>query len=205
MNLPVVLFYLFASIAVLSAVGVITVKNTVYSVLLLVQTFVASAVVWLLLETEFLALVLVLVYVGAVMTLFLFVVMMLNLREMNLREGLLRAWPLCALILLTVVALMILSTHSGAGSLAMVHEVRPFAANYSNVSDLGSVLYTTYVWPFEIAAVLLLTAIVAAIALAHRRVAGNSLKQDPAQQGAVKRSDRVRLVKMPSEKNEVNK
>ena len=200
MNVPELLFYLFAGLAVLAAIGVVTVKNTVYSVLFLVLTFVASAVVWLLLETEFLALVLVLVYVGAVMTLFLFVVMMLNLREVDLRQGLVRAWPLAVLILLGVVVMMLFATKGGQASLAVTQAWRPFAADYSNVKDLGSVLYTTYVWPFEIAAVLLLTAIVAAIALAHRRQGGNSLKQDPAHQGTVRRADRIRLVRMPAEK-----
>jgi len=196
MMVPEMLFYLFAALAVVSAIGVVSVRNTVYSVLFLVLTFVSTAVIWLLLETEFLALVLVLVYVGAVMTLFLFVVMMLNLRKSSLDEGLVKRWPLAVLVLLIVTGLMVAATRYGKAGLAIPGEVlRPYSSGYSNVSDLGSVLYTTWVWPFEIAAVLLLSAIVAAIALAHRRGARNSLRQDPVLQGNVRVRDRVRLVK----------
>lgn len=201
MGVPAILFYFSAGLAVLSALVAVTVRNTVHGVLWLVLCFVATAAVWLLLETEFLALVLVLVYVGAVMTLFLFVVMMLDLRQAEKKRSRIAFWPLAVVILLVLMGLLLAVIHHGEGSVAVGQLVPTYSKNYSNVADLGSVLYTTWVWPFEIAAVLLLTAIVAAIALAHRRVPmRNTRKQDPAWQASVRPADRVRLVKMPSEK-----
>ncbi|MDX1901684.1 MAG: NADH-quinone oxidoreductase subunit J [Gammaproteobacteria bacterium] len=194
--LTTILFYLFATIAVFSALMVVTVKNTVKGVLFLVLTFFASAGIWLLLDTEFLALILVLVYVGAVMTLFLFVVMMLNLQQETFREKMARYWPIGALTVVGIMTLVILATYHGDYPELITIQL---PANYSNVSDLGSVLYTDYVWPFEVAAVLLLTAIVAAIALAHRP-AKSTRQQNVSKQIAVKPKDRVRIVEMKSEK-----
>lgn len=195
-NLPDILFYVFAMMAIGSALMVVSVKNTVHGVLFLVLTFFASAGIWLLLDTEFLALILVLVYVGAVMTLFLFVVMMLNIHQESFREKMTRYWPFGVAIVASIVALVILSANHAdfVMSTTTIH-----AADYSNVSDLGNVLYTTYVWPFEIAAVLLLTAIIAAIALAQHEVKFSRL-QNIGKQIAVKREDRIRIVKMKSEK-----
>jgi NADH-quinone oxidoreductase subunit J len=200
MNFVNLLFYIFSATAIVSALMVVTLRNTVHCVLFLVLTFFAAAANWLLLESEFLALVLVLVYVGAVMTLFLFVVMMLNLRREAQRERLARFWPVGLLAIICVTALIVLAARHGNA----IFPVSPAAQalDYSNVTALGNVLYTTYVWPFEIAAVLLLTAIVAAIALGHGRVkqAVTQRRQDPAAQIAVRRNDRVRLINMPTEK-----
>jgi NADH-quinone oxidoreductase subunit J len=195
-----VLFHLFAAILILAALGVISARNPVYSALALVLCFVTSAAIWLLLEAEFLAVVLVLVYVGAVMVLFLFVVMMLDINLAELRKGFTRfAWLgwLTALAVIVEIAGVVwarggLGLDAGRGAV-------PAPADYSNTLALGSVLYTRYAYPFELAAVLLLVAIVAAITLTMRRRAG--LKhQDIGRQVAVRREDRVRLVKMDAEK-----
>ncbi len=200
MNFINLLFYVFSATAILSALMVVTLRNTVNCVLFLVLTFFATAANWLLLESEFLALVLVLVYVGAVMTLFLFVVMMLNLRREAQRERLTQFWPIGLLAIVCVTALVLLAVRHGN----VIFPIPPVAQalDYSNVTALGNVLYTTYVWPFEVAAVLLLTAIVAAIALGHRPIkqGAQQRRQDPAAQIAVRRNDRVRLVNLPSVK-----
>ncbi len=197
-----VLFHVFAVILLLAALGVISARNPVYSALALVMCFITSAAIWLLIEAEFLAVVLVLVYVGAVMVLFLFVVMMLDINLAELRKGFTRfAW----LGWLTAAALIVEITgvvwaRGGLGGAIDAHRgVVPLPADYSNTLELGKVLYTRYAYPFELAAVLLLVAIVAAIALTMRRRAG--LKhQDVDRQVAVRREDRVRLVKMDAEK-----
>ncbi len=195
-----VLFHLFAAILVLAALGVITARNPVYSALALVMCFVTSAAIWLLIEAEFLAVVLVLVYVGAVMVLFLFVVMMLDINLTELRRGFTRfAWLgwLTALAVIVEIAGVVWA-RSGLG-LDAHRGVAPVPAGYSNTLALGSVLYTRYAYPFELAAVLLLVAIVAAISLTMRRRTGYK-QQDISRQVAVRREDRVRLVKMDAEK-----
>ena len=195
-----VLFHVFAAILVLAALGVIIARNPVYSALALVMCFITSAAIWLLVEAEFLAVVLVLVYVGAVMVLFLFVVMMLDINLAELRQGFTRfAWLgwLTALAVIVEIAGVVLVR----GRLGVDAErgISAQPADYSNTLALGSVLYTRYAYPFELAAVLLLVAIVAAISLTMRRRAG--LKhQDISRQVAVRREDRVRLVKMDAEK-----
>jgi NADH-quinone oxidoreductase subunit J len=194
------LFYLFAAILVLAALGVITARNPVYSALALVMCFITSAAIWLLIEAEFLAVVLVLVYVGAVMVLFLFVVMMLDINLAELRRGFTRfAWLgwLTALAVIVEIA-GVVWTRGGLG-LDARHGASPEPAGYSNTLELGSVLYTRYAYPLELAAVLLLVAIVAAIALTMRRRAGLKY-QDISRQVATRREDRVRLVKMGAEK-----
>lgn len=194
-----IIFYLFSTVAVLSGIMVVSAKNSVHSVLFLVLAFFAMAGVWVLLNAEFLALILVLVYVGAVMTLFLFVVMMLNLDMEASREGFVRYLPLAALIVLVVVGLMVMVI--GPERFGLTHVPAPAAApaDYSNTADLGSVLYTNFAYPFEVAGVLLLAAIVAAITLTHRPPKQRQV-QNVASQIAVRREDRVRLVNMPSEK-----
>jgi NADH-quinone oxidoreductase subunit J len=194
------LFHLFAAILVLAALGVIIARNPVYSALALVLCFITSAAIWLLIEAEFLAVVLVLVYVGAVMVLFLFVVMMLDINLAEMRRGFTRfAW------LGTLVALVVIAEIAGVvwarGGLGIdaSHGAAPVPAGYSNTLALGSVLYTRYAYPFELAAVLLLVAIVAAISLTMRHRAGYK-QQDISRQVAVRREDRVRLVKMDAEK-----
>jgi NADH-quinone oxidoreductase subunit J len=194
------LFYLFAAILVLAALGVIGARNPVYSALALVLCFITSAAIWLLLEVEFLAVVLVLVYVGAVMVLFLFVVMMLDIDLAELRQGFTRfAWLgwLTALAVIIEIA-GVVWTRGGLGIDAS-HGGVPTSPTYSNTLELGRVLYTRYAYPFELAAMLLLVAIVAAIALTMRRRAGLK-QQDIAAQVAVRRADRLRIVKMEPEK-----
>ena len=194
-----IIFYIFAAILVLSALMVITVRNPVHAALFLVLAFFTSAALWLLLEAEFLALILVLVYVGAVMVLFLFVVMMLDINLTVLREGFASYLPVGALIatlILVEMALVVGPKHFGLGHIA---PPVPHAADYSNTQALGNVLYTVYVYPFEIAGVILLVAIIAAITLTLRR-RPQTKYQDPSQQVLVRREDRLRIIKMPSEK-----
>ena len=199
MSVETLLFYLFAAITVIGALGVIGARNPVHSVLLLVLTFFATAVLWLLLQAEFLAIVLVLVYVGAVMVLFLFVVMMLDLDAKALRAGFMRFLPLgvaIAALLGTQIIMVVGPARFGLDAFP-----RPGAqpAEYSNTTELGVSLFTEYVYPFELAAMILLVAIVAAIALTLRQRT-DTRHQDPSRQVKVKRGDRVRLVSMPSEK-----
>lgn len=196
-----VIFYVFAAIAIFSGLMVVIAKNPMHGVLFLVLTFFASAGIWLQLNAEFLALILVLVYVGAVMTLFLFVVMMLSIHILSKSEGFVRYLPFAALLLVLIVALTIVVVGPENLGLSLVAAPAAKAADYSNIANLGAVLYTDYAFPFEVAAVLLLTAIVAAIALTHRKPQGMKT-QNSAAQIAVKRSDRVRLVKMQSEKKQ---
>ena len=195
-----VLFYLFGTILVLAAIGVITSRNPVYSALLLVLSFVTSAAIWLLIEAEFLAVVLVLVYVGAVMVLFLFVVMMLDIDLAKLREGFTRfAW--LGFITAVVVIIEIVGVIWARGGLGIdaSHGGTPTAATYSNTLELGRVLYTRYAYPLELAAMVLLVAIIAAISLTLRR-RPNYKQQDVDAQLAVRASDRLRIVKMDAEK-----
>lgn len=192
--LVTVLFYLFASILIAAAIGVVVARNPVYSALCLVLAFFSSAALWLLIEAEFLAIVLVLVYVGAVMVLFLFVVMMLDINVEQVREGFTRYAWLGWIIAFVVIAQMVgVFWFRDLGVDATVGAA-PLPPEHSNTRELGQVLYTQYVYPFELAAVLLLVAIVAAITLTLRRRPG--LKpQDVARQVAVRREDRVRIVK----------
>ncbi len=189
------IFYIFSTVLIASAVMVITVRNPVKAALFLVLTFFASAAVWLLMEAEFLAIVLVLVYVGAVMVLFLFVVMMLDINIERMRAGFISYLPLGIAVALGMAGMLIWIV-SGDGSAfdnSVVH-----GADYSNTKELGRVLYTDYVYPFEIAAVILLVAIIAAITLTLRR-RPNTKHQKIENQIAVKRNDRVRMVKMKAE------
>ena len=192
------LFYFFALILLFAAVRVITVRNPVHAALFLVLAFFTSSALWLLIEAEFLAIVLVLVYVGAVMVLFLFVIMMLDLNLAPLREGFTQYLPVGIAVAALIVVEMGLVVSSSYFSAESGYQLATRAADYSNTRELGAVLYTHYVYPFEIAAVILLVAIVAAISLTMRRRPGVK-SQDPAQQVRVKASDRVRLVRMAPE------
>ena len=192
------IFYVFAAILIFAAARVITVRNPVYAALHLVLAFFTSAGLWMLLEAEFLAITLVLVYVGAVMVLFLFVVMMLDINLSPLSEGFIKYLP----VGLGVAALIVLEMYlvvraRNFDSETMASQLR-HAEGYSNVRELGAVLYTDYVYPFEIASVILLVAIIAAIALTMRK-RPETRSQDPAAQVAAKASERVRIVKMKSE------
>ena len=194
-------FYFFSAILILAALGVITSRNPVHAALLLVLAFCTSAAIWMQLQAEFLAIVLVLVYVGAVMVLFLFVVMMLDINIARLREGFWNYLPLGALVALLLVAEMVLVLGGQYAGFAGAPAPPPLPAGYSNTKELGRLVYTEYVYPFEIAAVILLVAIVAAIALTLRR-RKQSKYLDPAKQISVRREDRVRIVSMPSEKRD---
>jgi NADH-quinone oxidoreductase subunit J len=192
MDFRAVTFYFFAAVMVFAALRVITARNPVHSALFLVLAFFTAAGLWMLLEAEFLAIALVLVYVGAVMVLFLFVVMMLDINLDRLREG---YWDYL------VPALIVAGVMVAEMALVLegIPQPAPHAADYSNTRELGRLIYTDYVYPFEIAAVILLVAIVAAIALTlrHRK---DTKYIDPTQQLKVRRKDRVRMVSMPSEK-----
>jgi NADH-quinone oxidoreductase subunit J len=195
------LFYAFAGVLVLSAIGVITSKNPVHAALYLVFAFFNSAVIWMLMEAEFLAIVLVLVYVGAVMVLFLFVVMMLDINLAQMREGFTRYAPLGAVIALVVIAEIASVVIVKGLGLQAAAPAAIDGAGPSNTEALGQLLYTEYLYPFELAAVILLVAIVAAITLTMRKRTGLK-QQDVSKQVAAVAKDRVRIVKMPSEPRE---
>lgn len=197
-----IIFYCFAAVLIFAATMVITVRNPVRAALFLVLAFFTSAGIWLLLEAEFLALTLVLVYVGAVMVLFLFVVMMLDINLSSLQEGFTRYLPLGILVsaLITIEMLAVLgASHFG---LDIVPAPAPQPDDYSNTKAIGLLLYTTYVYPFEIASVILTVAIVAAITLTLRENK-NRKAQVVSEQIKVRPQDRVRIVKMDSVKKEV--
>ena len=198
MSFNELVFYVFAAILVLAAVGVITARNPVHSALLLVLAFFTSAAIWIQLQAEFLAITLVLVYVGAVMVLFLFVVMMLDINIARLREGFWRYLPLGAAVAVLLVIEMGFVLHYFSG-LAGTPAPPPLPEGYSNTKELGRLIYTEYVYAFEIAAIVLLVAIVSAIALTLRQ-RKQSKYIDPARQIAVRREGRVRIVSMPAER-----
>jgi NADH-quinone oxidoreductase subunit J len=188
-------FYAFGTVLLASGLAVVTARNPVHGVLFLVLAFFTAAALWLLLRAEFLAITLVVVYVGAVMVLFLFVVMMLDINLERVREGFWRNLPLALVVggvmvweMITILAFRYFGV-----------EPRQLPADYSNTRELGRVLYTDYALAFEIAAVILLVAIVSAIALTLRR-RKDSRYQDPARQVRARREERVRLVSMPAEK-----
>ncbi len=189
------LFYAFSSLLVLAALGVITSRNPVYSALFLVLAFVQSAMLWILLEAEFLAVVLVLVYVGAVMVLFLFVVMMLDINVEELREGFTRYLPAGVVVAFVVVLEIGHVIWFQSQDVLSVAVPEPYPEGYSNTKALGSVLYTDYVYAFELAAFILLLAMVAAITLTMRRRPGLKV-QNIAAQVAVRPEDRIRVVKV---------
>ncbi|MBZ0092922.1 MAG: NADH-quinone oxidoreductase subunit J [Sulfuricellaceae bacterium] len=195
MSFVTLVFYAFSAILLASAVGVVTARNTVHAVLLLVLAFVTAAGIWLLLEAEFLAITLVLVYVGAVTVLFLFVVMTIDINIEKLRAGFWNYLPLSLGVGVLMAVEMVLALKSrGFDAIASSHP-----AGYSNTKELGRLLYTDYVYPFEIAAVILLVAMIAAIAITMRK-RKTTKYQNPAQQVSVRREDRVRLISMPSER-----
>jgi NADH-quinone oxidoreductase subunit J len=200
MSIELLAFYLFASVAVVAALGVISLRNSVHAVLSLVLTFFSIACVWLLLDAEFLALALVVVYVGAVMVLFLFVVMMLDIKVAATREGFIRFLPVgiavAAVMLLEMLALI------GVRAMRVAPPADPAIAHgMANIQWLGQALYTRFLLPFEVAALILTVGLVAAVALTLRRREGVR-HQDAARQSQARARDRVRLVSMPAERNE---
>jgi NADH-quinone oxidoreductase subunit J len=191
-----IIFYVFAVATVTTACAVVTVRNPVHAVLFLVLTFFTSAVIWMTLEAEFLAISLVLVYVGAVMVLFIFVVMMLDINVARMREGFVRYLPL-GLAVAAIMLMMMLSVVTSDVFVMDLGAEPVHGADYSNTKELGAVLYTKYVFAFEIAAVILLVAIIAAISLTMRKRAKTKY-QSPSAQMKVRSGDRLRIVKMPS-------
>ena len=189
-------FYFLSTVLVLAGLRVITARNPVHAALFLVLAFFSAAGIWILLTAEFLAMLLVVVYVGAVMVLFLFVVMMLDINLERLRKGFWSYLPMGALVGGLIVAQLWAVFHAQYSEIAE-SALPAAAANASNTKELGRVLYTEYVYPFELAAVILLIAIVAAIALTHRGQK-KTKNTDPAKQIAVKAADRMRIVQMPT-------
>jgi NADH-quinone oxidoreductase subunit J len=194
-----ILFYAFATVLLVAGLCVITARNPVHAALFLVLSFFTAAAIWLLLRAEFLAITLVLVYVGAVMVLFLFVVMMLDINIERMREGFWKNLPLAIVVGGIMMAEMVLTLAGRVYGVAPAPV--PRSADYSNTKELGRLLYTDYAYAFEVAAVILLVAIVAAIALTLRG-RKDTRKQDPALQVKVRRAERVRLVSMPAEKDQ---
>jgi len=193
------LFYVFAAVLIVAALGLILARNPVHSALCLVLCFFTSAAIWILIEAEFLALVLILVYVGAVMVLFLFVVMMLDINLESLKSGLTRySWAGWVTAVVLVVELVCVFVGRRLGLDGLRGGI-PLPASYNNTRELGLLLYTRYVYPFELASVLLLVAIMAAIALTLRKRPGHKV-QDISRQVATRAADRLRLVKMDVEK-----
>ena len=198
MTVELIAFYIIGAITAASALAVISVRNPVYAVLFLVLTFFSSACLWLLLEAEFLAIALVLVYVGAVMVLFLFVVMMLDIKIDPIREGFAKYLPVAGLVAVIMAAEMF--TLIGVNRLRQtIDAVNPaLVDNGSNIEWIGRAMFTDYLLPFEIAGVILTVAIIAAITLTLRRRPGTK-HQDAGRQVQVRAEDRVRLVKMDAE------
>ncbi len=201
MDLKLLVFWIFSLVLIGAAVGVITTRNPVQAALFLVLAFFNSAIIWMLMEAEFLAITLVLVYVGAVMVLFLFVVMMLDINLLPLREGyskhLVTGGIVGGAIVLQMIFLIRVKWAGGSGLEQPV--AKP--ADYSNTEELGMAMYTDYLFQFEVAAVILLVAIIAAIALTMRR-RPDTKYQRPAEQVLVQKEDRLRVVSVNSEDNQ---
>jgi NADH-quinone oxidoreductase subunit J len=193
-----IIFLGFAAVLVCAALGVIISRNPIHSVMFLVLSFFTSAILWLLLEAEFLAMTLVLVYVGAVMVLFLFVVMMLNIDTSTVRSHFMRYMPLGVLVALIGVGEVWSVFWLRSEGLSTLAKPAAAPADYSNTAELGAVLYTEHVYAFELASFVLLLAIIAAIVLTMRRRPGLKV-QDIGKQVAVRREDRLRIVKMKAE------
>ncbi|CAA6810892.1 MAG: NADH-ubiquinone oxidoreductase chain J (EC [uncultured Thiotrichaceae bacterium] len=196
MGFEQIIFYLLSAVLLASAVSMVTVRNPVYAALFLILAFFNSAALWVMLEAEFLGVVLILVYVGAVMVLFLFVIMMLDINIDVMREGFIKYLPVGLLVAVVVAAEMVMVLTNKS---LHIPKPTPQPADYNNTEVLGEQLYTYYVYPFEIAAVILLVAIIAAITLTHRKRPPSTKSQNPSDQVKVKSTDRVRIVKMKSE------
>lgn len=199
MGIELILFYIFSAILIASALTVITVGNPVFAALYLVLTFFTCSAIWILLEAEFLALTLVLVYVGAVMVLFLFVVMMLDINVESLKKDFSKYIPVGIIIGLMLVVQLVMVVGPKQFGLDRVKIPEAHGADYNNTRELGLVLYTDYLYPFEIAAVILLVAIIAAIVLTMRKRKTKKFLT-PEEQVVVKRNDRVRMVDIPAQK-----
>ena len=191
-----IVFYVFSAILVLSSILVVTVRNPVRAALFLVLAFFSAACLWLTLEAEFLAITLVLVYVGAVMVLFLFVIMMLDIDIAQMRAGFANYLPLGLIVAIIMAGELTLVMLSGEFGDAELPRPAGHSADYSNTAALGRLVYTDYVYTFELAAVILLVAIIAAISLTLRR-RPETRYQAPEEQVKVRKKDRLRIVKLP--------
>lgn len=200
MEFKTFVFYFLATVLVFASVRVVTLRNPVHAALHLVLAFFSASGVWILLQAEFLAIALVLVYVGAVMVLFLFVVMMLDINIDRLREGFWSNLPLALIVALIMVAEMSLVLYARFSG-ELESNVQQAAAGHSNVQEVGRLLFTDYVYPFELASVILLVGIVAATALTLRGKR-KSKSVSPMEQVFVKAKDRVRVLQMPAEKQD---
>lgn len=194
-------FYFFATLAVLSAMMVVTSKNSVKAVLFLIFAFFCMAGIWMLLESEFLAIVLVLVYVGAVMVLFLFVVMMLDIEAPQMKGTFIKYWPLGILTAGVMLTLLLIAVGKDHFGIAFIAEPIAKPADYSSIKALGSLLYSDFLLPFEIAGLILLIAMIAAIGLTFRGPR-ETKGQKVALQLQAQKKDRLRIVKMLPEKGE---
>ncbi|MBW8824274.1 MAG: NADH-quinone oxidoreductase subunit J [Xanthomonadales bacterium] len=197
MDFPLIAFYCFAALAAASALGVIAVRNSVHAALLLVLTFFSVACTWIVAGAEFLGVALILVYVGAVMVLFLFVVMMLDIDTDRVREGYVRYLPIGMLVavVMLVEMLMVIGVHS---RLLPFTGAAPVDAAMPNAKWLAHALFTDFMLPFEVAAVILTIAVIAAVMLTLRH-RGGTRTQKPADQVRVQAGDRLRMVKMATE------
>ena len=204
MEFTSILFYVFALYFIGSAVLMVTSRNTIKAAMFLILSFFSVASLWILLEAEFLAITLILVYVGAVMVLFLFVIKMLDIDKSTVRAKFTKYLPLGIVVSVVVISQMVLIL--SAGHFDLDNSMGPLrkAADFSNISQLANDLYTLYVYPFELAAVLLLTAIIAAITLVHRKES-RSKRQNIAEQVNVQAADRVRLISASSSKSKESK
>ena len=194
MSIELIIFFVFSSLLIISAIGVVTVNNPVKSAIYLVFAFFTSAVLWLLLNAEFLAIILILVYVGAVMVLFLFVVMMLDINISELKEGFVNYLPIGSLVFLitTVLLITFFQTQFVDVDKNIINEIKIISDD--NTKNLGYLLYTKYILAFEIAAIILLLGIVSAITLTHQKNPANKY-QIPSEQVNIKKEDRIKIIK----------
>ena len=197
MEFTSILFYLFSFFFVISSLMMIIARNTAKAALLLILTFFSAASLWLLLEAEFLAITLILIYVGAVMVLFMFVIKMLDTDKSTLRAQFTRYLPLGIFVSIVVITQMILVLKAGPFDLSIIGAPEKHNATYSNITAIAEQLYTIYVYPFELAAILLLIAIIAAITLVHRNQIKNK-KQNISEQINVQAKDRMRFASIKS-------
>lgn len=196
---PTFFFYLFSAILVFAGLGVITARNPVHAALYLVLAFFTAGMIWMLMQAEFLAIAIVLIYVGAVMVLFLFVVMMLDINLDRLREGFWRYLPVGLVVAAIMVGEMTLVLNGRYFHLDQVPAPETMPANYSNVQELARIMFTDYAYPFELASLILLVAMVAAVVLTLRKREGTKYVE-PADQISVRARDRVVIHSIPAEK-----
>ena len=194
MSIELIIFFVFSSLLIISAIGVVTVNNPVKSAIYLVSAFFTSAVLWLLLNAEFLAIILILVYVGAVMVLFLFVVMMLDINISELKEGFVNYFPIGFIVFLitTVMLITFFQTQFVDVDKNIINEIKIIGDD--NTKNLGYLLYTEYILAVEISAIILLLGIVSAITLTHQKNPANKY-QIPSEQVNVKKEDRIKIIK----------